>query len=382
MPRCFLLLAFVFLVGRSSAQDSLYTRKMIEQLCSKDCYGRGYVNNGLKKASKLLALELKAVGATPLFGDSYFQTFSHPVNVFDGQTKLILNGQLLKVGRDYIPDAAAPSVKGRCTLSKKDSVTFIGQIWTRTIKVVLKQKLTWTVARKNSTDFIIEVDRHKFNGMPESIEIAYGSRLIPDFKSQNLGCRIKGSSGSDSVIVFSAHYDHLGGIGKDCYFPGANDNASGVSMVLNLLHYYTNHPPKYTTVFLFFAGEEAGLLGSAYFTESGQMDLQKIKFLINLDLLGTGDDGIMVVNGAIHQKEFERLNELNAKSNLLPQIRKRGKAANSDHYWFTEKGVPAFFVYTMGGISAYHDVYDRPETLPLTRYQSVFKLLTEFVSTF
>jgi Zn-dependent M28 family amino/carboxypeptidase len=206
--------------------------------------------------------------------------------------------------------------------------------------------------------------------------------LIPDFKSQNLGCRIKGSSGSDSVIVFSAHYDHLGGIGKDCYFPGANDNASGVSMVLNLLHYYTNHPPKYTTVFLFFAGEEAGLLGSAYFTESGQMDLQKIKFLINLDLLGTGDDGIMVVNGAIHQKEFERLNELNAKSNLLPQIRKRGKAANSDHYWFTEKGVPAFFVYTMGGISAYHDVYDRPETLPLTRYQSVFKLLTEFVSTF
>ena len=112
------------------------------------------------------------------------------------------------------------------------------------------------------------------------------------------------------------------------------------------------------------------------------MDLAKIKFLINLDLLGTGDDGIMVVNGALYQEQFERLKKINTSGDFVPQIKKRGKAANSDHYWFTERGVPCFFIYTMGGIAAYHDVRDRPETLPLTRYKNVFRLLTTFIATF
>ncbi|MGE3824646.1 MAG: hypothetical protein AB7G44_10500 [Bacteroidia bacterium] len=60
----------------------------------------------------------------------------------------------------------------------------------------------------------------------------------------------------------------------------------------------------------------------------------------------------------------------------------RGKAANSDHYYISENGVPAFFIYTMGGIKAYHDVYDKPETLPLTEFQDLFRLLTDFVKTF
>ena len=96
-------------------------------------------------------------------------------------------------------------------------------------------------------------------------------------------------------------------------------------------------------------------------------------------MLGTGEDGIMVVNGAIHQKEFDLLNKINEEKNLVKEIRKRGKASNSDHYYFSEAGVPCFFIYTMGGIKAYHDVYDIEKTLPLTDYGDVFKLITEFV---
>ena len=102
--------------------------------------------------------------------------------------------------------------------------------------------------------------------------------------------------------------------------------------------------------------------------------------MINLDLLGTGDDGIMVVNGAIHEREFELLNRINAEQGLVKEIRKRGKARNSDHYWFTEAGVPAFFIYTLGGNTYYHDVRDKAETLPLTDYVDVVKLITGFVS--
>ncbi|MFZ9452499.1 MAG: aminopeptidase, partial [Bacteroidia bacterium] len=56
-----------------------------------------------------------------------------------------------------------------------------------------------------------------------------------------------------------------------------------------------------------------------------------------------------------------------------------GKAANSDHYWFTEKGVKSVFLYTMGGISAYHDPYDKSETLPLTAYYEIFSMLKDVI---
>ena len=85
----------------------------------------------------------------------------------------------------------------------------------------------------------------------------------------------------------------------------------------------------------------------------------------------------------IKRSEWQQnLKKINTSGDFVPQIKKRGKAANSDHYWFTERGVPCFFIYTMGGIAAYHDVRDRPETLPLTRYKNVFRLLTTFIATF
>ncbi|MBL0340663.1 MAG: M28 family peptidase [Bacteroidetes bacterium] len=58
---------------------------------------------------------------------------------------------------------------------------------------------------------------------------------------------------------------------------------------------------------------------------------------------------------------------------------KRGKARNSDHYWFSEKGVPAFFFYTTGGSKAYHDIYDVPSAIQLTEFGDVKKLIYNFV---
>ena len=69
---------------------------------------------------------------------------------------------------------------------------------------------------------------------------------------------------------------------------------------------------------------------------------------------------------------------LSSFTSRMVKINARGKAANSDHYFFTEKGVPAFFFYTLGGIKAYHDVYDKPETLPLTEHEDLFRLVVRF----
>ena len=101
--------------------------------------------------------------------------------------------------------------------------------------------------------------------------------------------------------------------------------------------------------------------------------------MVNLDLTGTGVEGITVVNATEFVNDFAMLKGINEKENLLAAINSRGKAKNSDHYWFTEKGVPSFFIYTLGGIKAYHDVYDISATLPNDHYIQLFKLLTIFV---
>jgi hypothetical protein len=65
---------------------------------------------------------------------------------------------------------------------------------------------------------------------------------------------------------------------------------------------------------------------------------------------------------------------------FLPKIASRGPAANSDHYFFTEKGVPAFFMYTMGPNKHYHDVDDSFENLSFEKFNSIYQLLIAFTA--
>ena len=69
-------------------------------------------------------------------------------------------------------------------------------------------------------------------------------------------------------------------MGKETIFPGANDNASGIAMLLNMVKHYSAATPKYTMVFIAFGGEEIGLIGSRHFTDHPLFSLSNIKFLI------------------------------------------------------------------------------------------------------
>lgn len=373
------LLIFLFLSMGIQSQDSLYARLVIKKLTSKEFYGRGYLNNGLDKAAKFISSELKRFKTEPLFTTGYFQWFDFDVNTFPDKMNVKINGKLLKPGIDFIPNPESGSVKGKYTLLKKDSTTFLAQNSSVPISVSLKRKLTFSVAT-NSVSFcgIELLNTNQYTDL-KSIDLNVESKVLTKYINKNVCAFVKGTQNNDTMVIFTAHYDHLGGIGKKTYFPGANDNASGVSMLLNLAKYYSENPPKYKTVFVFFAGEEAGLIGSKYFIDNKTLDLTKVKFLINLDLLGTGNDGIMVVNATEYKPQFEKLKKVNEEGVFITEIKQRGKARNSDHYWFSERGVPCFFIYTLGGIKAYHDVFDIEKTLPLTKYSSVFRLLTGFV---
>ncbi len=375
-----LLIVTFFSFLTSHSQDTAYARQVIKKLCSKELLGRGYVNDGVNKAASYISKELKSIGLLK-FGKSYAQTYSFPVNTFPNEMSVKIDGKTLVAGKDYLIEPTAKTLKQGFQLYKTDSVTYEANDGRRPfpLKIKLKKKLTYTVATELADETIIELLKDSFPKELKNIDVIFENKFIPSFKCQNLCGYIKGTQQPDSFIVFTAHYDHLGAMGKDAYFPGANDNASGVSVLLNLAKYYKSHPSKYSIAFIFFSGEEAGLLGSRYYSEHPIFPLSKIKFLTNLDLLGTGDEGIMVVNATVFKSQFEKLKQINDSKNYLKQIKQRGKAANSDHYWFTEKGIPSFFIYTMGGIQAYHDIYDVEKTLPLTKYMEVCKLLMEFV---
>ncbi|HOZ86147.1 MAG TPA: M28 family peptidase [Bacteroidia bacterium] len=372
-----LLFGFVFSM-HLLAQDTTYARKVIGFLTSEKCYGRGYLKNGLNHAADYISEELKKQRVTSLFASGYFQPFTLNVNTFPGKVSVKINKRRLQPGVDYIMNPESASLRGKFDLEKKDSITYFSHNKSTPLKITLKRKLTFSVASESATYCGIQLlNKNNFNDL-KTAEVNIRSTVVKDFQCKNICGFINGTENNDSLIVFSAHYDHLGGLGKKTFFPGANDNASGVSVLLNLAAHYSKNPPRYKTLFIFFAGEEAGLIGSHFFVESKAVDLKKIKFLLNLDLLGTGDDGIMVVNGAIHEKQFALLNQVNSEQQLVKEIKKRGKAQNSDHYWFSEAGVPCFFIYTLGGVTSYHDVFDIEKTLPLTDYTDVCRLILEF----
>ena len=178
------------------------------------------------------------------------------------------------------------------------------------------------------------------------------------------------------------------------FFIGSATLVSGASVpwITNLRHRQTNvtctyfstskNRPKYSLVFLAFGAEELGLLGSKYFVDHPPFALKNIKFLLNFDLAGTGSKGIQVVNATTYPNQFKTLQTLNQKQRYVKEIKARGHACNSDHCSFDSFQVPSFYSYTLGGIAAYHDVYDRFETLPLTSFEGYASLMKAFVKSF
>jgi len=373
-----LVLAICSAVFCASAQDSLYIRQMVDTLTAPYFWGRGYTNEGMRKAAEFINSKFAQDGLLPLDGKSFTQSFTYPVNTFPGKMEVSINGVALEVGKDFIVEPGSRGVSATGTLQQQDSIHFVDPV-TRVI-ITLAHKLTADVAMQVQDYTAIIVDDTRFKAIPTDFTAHIENEFVKKFKAANICGYVRGTSVPDSFVFITAHYDHLGGLGSNVYFPGANDNASGTSLLLSLARWYAAHPQPYSVGFISFGGEEAGLLGSKYFTEHPLIPLGKIRFLLNLDLEGTGEEGITVVNATEFANEFRWMQEINASQHYLPAVNARGKAANSDHYFFTEKGVPAFFFYTLGGIKAYHDVFDRPETLPLSKVNNLLQLIKAFNS--
>jgi len=416
------LSAFLWMSSTIFAQDKTYAKRLIDTLASPSMEGRGYVKNGDKLAAEFIEAEMRNFRLKPLFKkEIYSQTFLHDVNTFPQDPVLRFGSQALIPGKDYLVHPYSGTVSGTFTpiIVRANDLDALDAIVSKVRKplksaiilyaetaeeykkmsplavdflkrfpvviLVNPSKLTWTVADVSVPKIaVLEVRKDALPPLDEikKVKVSTESIFLKNYESKNIAGYVEGEI-KDTFLLLTAHYDHLGRMGS-ALFPGASDNASGTSMMLNLAKFYAGNTkrPKYSMAFVAFAGEEAGLKGSKHFVDHPPMALSQIKFVFNIDLMGGGTIGSTIVNGSVYENEFKRIEKINTDNHLLGMVKKRGKAANSDHYWFSENGVPAFFMYAEGGVTAYHDVNDTRENLPLDEYDDLFKLIHLFMDGF
>ena len=198
--------------------------------------------------------------------------------------------------------------------------------------------------------------------MQKQLRSRLNNHYYENYPTQNVIGYIPGKTEPDSFFVFTAHYDHLGRMGSETYFPGANDNASGTAMLLDLAKYYSkpeNQPDHVHCFYGISALKRLVCWVRIFMSDNPLFPLKSIQFLVNLDMVGSGSQGIKVVNGTVFKESFEKLVKINSGNEYILKVSERGESANSDHYPFYAAGVPSFFIYTLGDeCKEYHNIYD------------------------
>ena len=400
-----------------------FARQVVNQLASPEMHGRGYTQNGHKIAANYIARQFKDLGLRS-FGNGYFQEFPISVNTFPSNADIVIDKKALTAGTDFLVSPCSGPLKGKydfyaispllltqtqqllnCLTEAEGKVILIDQTTIAdssngykakvqsgidflskfrnnpavAVALLTDQKLTWHIAQQPCPLPQFTIRKEALPAGASTIQFSVKSKFEASLTTQNVVGLLPGKNPEAGIIAITAHYDHLGELGKNTYFPGANDNASGVAMLLSLARHFSQQRPEQSILFIAFGAEEVGLLGSAHFVKNPLVPLDQINFLLNLDINGTGEEGIKVVNGKIFTEQFGQLQEINSQHKLLARVAARGEACNSDHCLFYQAGVPSFFLYTLGGIQAYHDPQDKAETLPLTAFPQLFLLLQKFV---
>ncbi|MBI3004803.1 MAG: M28 family peptidase [Ignavibacteriales bacterium] len=415
------------LLSSSPAQDLLERAKQdIEFLASPEFAGRSYYADGNKKAAQYLKSRFREVGLLSVDSD-YGQTFEIELNVVEGSPQLIVNDQELVLGRDFLPFATTGSGSGSrrnpiyyvrggvfapdnrindfaSVRSESAILIFDDEVpaaiqsdksidprsYSRSTRIAiarelrasaaifLVKKLMYSTPYENADLPVFDVLAGSLPTPVQSIRYDVEASM-EEYDAENILGLLKGTAPTDTSIIVCAHFDHLGGFADSLYFPGANDNASGVAMLLALAQHFVMQPPKHSILFIAFSGEDVGLVGSKYYAEHPLRPFTETKFLLNLDMVASGNDGVMAVGGEDSPEFYSILKSVNDSLKLGP-LYKRWNAPNSDHYFISQKGVKTFFLYANQGKQPYHSFADLPTTLDWKAFAHIFALSKEFIS--
>jgi hypothetical protein len=186
----------------------------------------------------------------------------------------------------------------------------------------------------------------------------------PELPTRNVVALLPGSDPAlrREFVVIGAHLDHLGRTSGSALDPeagstirnGADDNASGSAVVMELARILAADPPRRSLLFVHFSGEELGLLGSQYFVDHAPVPIENIVAMINFDMVGRLRDDKLIVYGVSTAEELRAILD---RSNVEPRldIRAIGDGFGpSDHSSFYAKGIPVLHLFT-----DLHDDYHR-----------------------
>lgn len=214
------------------------------------------------------------------------------------------------------------------------------------------------------------------------IELHVDAEMIPMRDAHNIVAWLAGTDpDADTYYTFIAHYDHLGCMGQDFVFPGANDNASGAAMLLTLARYFSKHRPKHGIQFIFLDAEEENLLGAFFYCGNPRLPLDKIEYLINLDMVADDGDHLATEITENGTAGLERFLSINSDGKFAPfDIALQPLTDNSDHYAFGLKGVPGIYFSTEGPMyEHYHTPRDTFGHTVDTNFDRLMHLVTSFV---
>ncbi len=390
-------------------------KKVVKELSSAKYQGRGYARDGANKAGKYLEKEFRKAGVDQVT----CQPFTIDINTFCGKMKMSADGKKLKAGVDFSMREYSPGVHGQFPVYHIDTLNFDPDVLfadlekpeyrncmvtceymfsyrNRDVFSRLQSKdgapnagflYTWTSPIKFYKAYghyvtdkpIVWVTPEAVEGV-KSVSLDVDNQFLEDYALFNVIAKVEGER-HDSCYVFTAHYDHLGNLGRRLYYAGANDNASGTAAIVTLAAHYAKHRPMYDMYFIAFSGEDANLRGSEFFAQNPIVPLEQIKYLFNIDMIGDNNPVQYCEVSDQGMKGFELFEKINGEKGLFKALDRGELAANSDHYPFAERGVPCIFLENQEGdaFQYYHTVFDNWKHAVFDSYEPVFKLVTEFV---
>ncbi|MDJ0645252.1 MAG: M28 family peptidase [Flavobacteriaceae bacterium] len=191
---------------------------------------------------------------------------------------------------------------------------------------------------------------------------------------------------AENTIIIGAHYDHLGLGGEGSLYRdsiaaihnGADDNASGVAVMLNLAKKLLKGNVNNNYLFIAFSGEEMGLLGSNYFVKNPTIELEKVNYMINMDMVGRlKADSTLAVYGTGTSPMFKQV--LRAHNEKFKLIQKESGIGPSDHTSFYNADIPVLHFFT-GQHEDYHKPSDDSEKLNYQGMETISNYIFNIIS--
>ena len=416
MKRALVLLLLAVAAVQVDAQDLAQYKKVVKELSSSRYQGRGYARGGANKAGKYLEKQFRKAGVDAVTR----QHFTLDINTFAGKMKLSVDGRKMVPGTDFTLREYSPGVKGTYNLYFIDTLNYdskkifgdlakpenkgafvVCDFWFTYKHREDFQKLQSAGGAPNAGLILTWNEPLKFykaygekvidkpvlwllsKQIPrgsKSIKVDIDNEFFKDYRCFNVIASVEGKS-HDSCYVFTAHYDHLGNLGRKVYYPGTNDNASGTATIVTLAAYYAQHKPKFDMLFIAFSGEDANLRGSEYYASHPVQPMDRIKYLVNVDMIGDNNPVQYCETSDEGQRGFELMERINAKKHYFKSLNHGKLAANSDHYPFAKRGIPCIFLENAEGeaFPYYHTPEDNWQNAVFDSYGPVFKLITDFI---